>query len=162
MAAVAVTATLALPVLGGAPAAEAVATSTTMGGRAAAVWQPAEDTDWSGTRQAAEDLEPQADGYRHNRMERRYPTGGQPGPLRHRRHREPASTVAALHSTGDHVVCYIRSAPRELLHARSRRASPSPTTTSSNRLVTSATRSRAIRSISSTSTLPLRCRSSRP
>ena len=60
-----------------------------------------------GARQAAEDLEPQPDGYRRDRMERRHPTGGQPGPVRHRRHRESGIHRRSAALDGDHVVCYI-------------------------------------------------------
>jgi hypothetical protein len=106
MAAMTVTATMALPVLAGAPAAQAVGTAAA--GRTAAVWQPAEDTDWMW------ELGQPLHTSNHNLMGTGVTawngdTAPGDNPLLYDIDgiENPASTVAALHARGDHVVCYI-------------------------------------------------------
>jgi hypothetical protein len=108
MAAVAVTATVAFPVLAGAPAAQAVASATTAGGRAAAVWQPAEDTDWMWELdRPLNTSNPSLMGTGVTAWNGDTPPGDNPVLYDIDGIENPASTIAALHSTGDHVVCYI-------------------------------------------------------
>ncbi len=106
--AVTATATVAFPVLAGAPAAQAVATATTAGGSTAAVWQPAEDTDWMWELgKPLNTSNPSLMGTGVTAWNGDTPPGDNPVLYDIDGIENPASTVAALHSTGDHVVCYI-------------------------------------------------------
>ena len=107
-AAVIVTATVALSVLVGAPAAPAVTTAATPGGRTAAVWQPAEDTDWMWELgKPLNTSKPNLMGSGVTAWNGDTPPGDNPVLYDIDGIENPASTVAALHSMGDHVVCYI-------------------------------------------------------
>jgi hypothetical protein len=97
---------VAVPVLAGAPAAQA--TAATGGERAAAVWQPAEDTDWMW------ELDKPLKTSNANLMGTGVTAwngdtapGDNPALYDIDGIENPASTVAALHGATDHVVCYI-------------------------------------------------------
>jgi hypothetical protein len=105
---VGVTAAVAFSVLAGAPAAQAVATVAVAAGRAAAVWQPAEDTDWMWELgQPLNTSKPSLMGTGVTAWNGDTPPGDNPVLYDIDGIENPASTVAALHSMGDHVVCYI-------------------------------------------------------
>ena len=143
----AVTVTVAFPVLAGAPAAQAAA--TTGSGRAASLWQPAEDTDWMWELgKPLKTSKPSLMGTGVTAWNGDTPPGDNPVLYDIDGIENSASTVAALHLASDHVVCYIEVGPRAPTTQRGRRAFPSPITTSSSRPVTSATSSRIIRSTS--------------
>jgi hypothetical protein len=105
MAAVAATAT-AFPVFAAIPAVPAAAV-VTAGGRAA-VWQPAEETDWMwelGT--PLNTSNPRLMGTGVTAWNGDTPPGDNPVLYDIDGIENPASTVAALQSTGDHVICYV-------------------------------------------------------
>jgi hypothetical protein len=107
----AVTATLAFGVLAGAPAGAlatpAVATTAVTAGRAA-VWQPAEDTDWMWELgQPLHTSNPRLMGTGVSAWNGDTAPGDNPVLYDIDGIENPAATVTALHSRGDHVVCYI-------------------------------------------------------
>ena len=107
-AAVVVMATAAVPVLAGATAAPPVAPAATAGAGTAVVWQPAEDTDWMWELgQPLNTSNPSLMGTGVTAWNGDTPPGDNPVLYDIDGIENPASTVAALHSTGDHVVCYI-------------------------------------------------------
>jgi hypothetical protein len=94
------------PVLAGAPAAKA-ATATT-GERATAVWQPAEDTDWMWELgKPLKTSKPRLMGTGVTAWNGDTPPGDNPVLYDIDAIENSASTVAALHSATDRVVCYI-------------------------------------------------------
>ena len=159
----AVAVTVGYPVLASALGPQDVATAATPSGRAAAVWQPAEDTDWMWELdKPLKTSKPNLMGTGVTAWNGDTPPGDNPVLYDIDGIENPASTIAALHSAADHVVCYIEVGSAGNYYTAKKRASPSPTTTSSSGPVTSATGLRTIRSTSSTSMLPPHCRSSRP
>jgi hypothetical protein len=108
MAMAAVTATVAIPVLAGAPAARPVAAAAVADGRAGGVWQPAEDTDWMWELgQPLITSNPRLMGTGVTAWNGDTPLRDNPVLYDIDGIENPASTVASLHSMGDHVVCYI-------------------------------------------------------
>jgi hypothetical protein len=88
--------------------AEAVAPVTVLAVRAAAVWQPAEDSDWMWELgQPLNISKPNLMGTGVTAWTGDTPPGDNPVLYDIDGIENPPSTVAALHSMGDHVVCYI-------------------------------------------------------
>jgi hypothetical protein len=106
--AVAVTATVTFSMLAGTSGAQAVATVAAAAGRAAAVWQPAEDTDWMWELgQPLNTSNPSLMGTGVTAWNGDTPPGDNPVLYDIDGIENRASTVSALHSMGDRVVCYI-------------------------------------------------------
>ncbi len=104
----AVSVTVGFPVLVGAAGPQAAAANVTVGGRVAAVWQPAEDTDWMWELdKPLNTSKPRLMGTGVTAWNGDTPPGDNPMLYDIDGIENPASTVAALHSATDHVVCYI-------------------------------------------------------
>jgi hypothetical protein len=105
---VAVTAAAVFSTLAGTSAARAVATVAGAAGRAPAVWQPAEDTDWMWELgQPLDTSNPSLMGTGVTAWNGDTPPGDNPVLYDIDGIENPVSTVADLHSMGDHVVCCI-------------------------------------------------------
>ena len=103
----AVAMTVGFPVLAGALGPQAVATAATAGGRAA-VWQPAEDTNWMWELdKPLKTSKPNLMGTGVTAWNGDTPPGDNPVLYDIDGIENPASTIAALHSATDYVVCYI-------------------------------------------------------
>jgi hypothetical protein len=106
--AAAVTATVILSSLAGSPAAKAISAVGVAPGRQAAVWHPAEDMDWMWELgQPLNTSNPRLMGTGVTAWNGDTPPGDNPVLYDIDGIENPASTVAALHSMGDHVLCYI-------------------------------------------------------
>lgn len=104
----AVTAKVSFSVLADAPAAQAVATVEVAAGREALAWQPAEDTDWMWELgQPLNTSNTRLMGTAVTAWNGDTPPGDNPTLYDIDGIENPASTVTALHSISDHVVCYI-------------------------------------------------------
>ena len=105
---VAVAAVVAASGLAGAPSAQAVANVAIGPVRPAAIWQPAEDTDWMWELDRPLNIsKPNLMGTGVTAWNGDTPPGDNPVLYDIDGIENPASTVTALHSMGDHVVCYI-------------------------------------------------------